>query len=107
MSSRCQLGFERDQGETHSATAGPLREIVLASTTNAIAFVVARCSWNWLRMRGCPGTSMTRRVLWLDARGTTATFVCIDVCVGSVWLYANWAKGWRMSGTEKGMQDEN
>ena len=66
---------------THSATAGALRDTVLASTTNATTLVSARCSTNCPRNLACPGMS----IAWKDFLGDRViveVFICIDVCVG-------------------------
>lgn len=76
---------------THSATAAPFLDIVLASTTNDTAFASDMYSRNWSRMRGCPGMSMTRRILFVGGSETWAMFVCIEVCVGRVCLYSNYS----------------
>jgi len=78
-----QLGSCSKVRETYSATAGALREIVLASTTKAIALAFERCSTNCPLNLGCPGTSITRNV-FLGDNETFDTFICIDVCVGSI-----------------------
>ena len=76
---------------TYSAEPGPFLEMVLASTTKATTFAVARCSSNCPRNLGCPGISMTLKDLLSD-KVTAAVLFCIDVCVGKVCLKANFEK---------------
>ena len=68
---------------THSATAGPLREIELQSTTKAMALASFIYSANWPRIRGCPGTSTSRMVFEGD-RIMSEELVCKEVRVGNV-----------------------
>ena len=62
---------------TDSATAAPFLDIVDVSTIKMIALALCRCSVNWSRSRGCPGTSTTA-MGGRPGRDRFATFTCID-----------------------------
>ena len=81
--------------KTHSATAGAFRETEFVSTTNPTTFASDKWSLNWSLSLGWPGMSMILIGLF-DEDFITDTFVCIDIWVGNVWLYASYSsfKAW-------------
>jgi len=71
------------ESKTHSATAAPFRETVLASTTNTTTFASLNWSRYWTLIRGCPGMSKAWTGCFTFGSVIRVEFVCNEACVGS------------------------